>query len=297
MRIALTGATGYTGTHLTRRLLEAGHTVVDLSNSRRPDPFGLTRHRLTWGEPTGLAAAVAGCDVLVNTWWVRDPAFGVDHPTAVGLTLQLFAAAQRAGVRRIVHVSITNPDRGRGLTYFEGKARIEAELARLPLQTRILRPAVLFGGEDILINNLAWALRRSPVFLVPGSGQYRLRPIHVADFAALLADACSDTGDRRLIDAVGPESFPFIELVQTLAGILNLRRRVITAPAWLPWAGAQFLGRLHGDTLLTWAEIQGLRRGLLDTSGEATGATRLTAWATAERERLGVTYHSERARR
>jgi NADH dehydrogenase len=297
MRIALTGATGYTGTHLTPLLLHAGHDVVELSNSQRPNPHGLERRPLPWHDDAGLAQAVADCAVLINTWWVRDPAFGISHQAAAERTVRLFRAAQGADVQRIVHVSITNPGLGADLTYFAGKQRIEDALALLPLETRIVRPAVLFGGADILINNLAWALRCSPLFPVPGDGRYRLRPIHVDDFAALLAAACIDAGQRRTLDAVGPESWAFRDLVQALAGILGLPRRVIGVPPRLAWAGAQVLGRIHGDTLLTWAEVQGLMRGLLDTSGPATGTTALSAWAAAHRATLGRAYHSERARR
>ncbi len=87
-----------------------------------------------------------------------------------------------------MHVSITNPDPQSNLPYFWGKAILEEDLIASGMSYAILRPTVIFGKEDILINNIAWFLRRFPVFTLPGDGEYRLQPIYVADLAKLAAE-------------------------------------------------------------------------------------------------------------
>jgi NADH dehydrogenase len=106
-------------------------------------------------------------------------------------------------VQRIVHVSITNPSEESPLEYFSGKARLEQALAATAMSYAILRPTVLFGKEDILINNIAWALRRLPVFGVFGDGHYRLQPIYVDDLAQLAVEQGANR-ENVVIDAIGP---------------------------------------------------------------------------------------------
>ena len=128
---AVTGAFGYSGRYIATRLLEQGRTVITLTNSvDRTNPFGgrIRAVPLSFGEPDKLAAALAGVDVLYNTYWVRFNHGMFTHGEAVENTLVLFDAARRAGVRRVVHVSITNPSEDSPLEYFAGKARLERAL-------------------------------------------------------------------------------------------------------------------------------------------------------------------------
>ncbi|MBI2073288.1 MAG: NAD(P)H-binding protein, partial [Gemmatimonadetes bacterium] len=177
---AVTGAFGYSGRYIAQRLLDAGHQVVTLTNTiPAVDPFaGRVRRRpLAFDRPVALAESLRGVRVLYNTYWVRFNHRRFTYAQAVRNTLLLFEAARRAGVERIVHVSITNPSRTSPLEYFRGKAELETALQESGLSYAILRPTVLFGSEDILINNIAWMLRRFPVFGIFGDGQYRMQPI------------------------------------------------------------------------------------------------------------------------
>src|SRR5687767_10955832 len=198
----VTGAFGYSGRYITARLLAEGRTVRTLTNSpNRPNTFGsrVEVRPLSFDDPGKLTESLRGADVLYNTYWVRFNQPGFTHAEAVTNTRRLFDAAKRAGVRRVVHVSITNPSEDSPLEYFRGKAELERSLVESALSNAILRPAVLFGGEDILINNIAWALRRFPVFAVFGSGDYKLQPIHVDDFAAIAVEQ-GRSGANTLVD-------------------------------------------------------------------------------------------------
>ena len=295
----VTGAFGYSGRYIAARLLDEGHTVRTVTNSlHRRNPFGgrVKAFPFSWEEPDKLVAALEGADVLHNTYWVRFNHREFTHSMAVENTLRLFDAARRAGVRRVVHVSITNPSEDSGLEYFSGKARLERALLESGLSYAILRPAVLFGKEDILVNNIAWALRKLPVFGVFGDGQYRLQPIFVDDLAEL-AVAQAEEPDDVVIDAIGPETFTFRGLVETVGEIIGRPRKIISVSPAQGYAVSKVIGRLVGDTFLTREEIEGLMQGLLWTDSEPAGTTRLTDWARAHADALGRRYSSELARR
>jgi len=295
----VTGAFGYSGKYIAQRLLDQGRTVITLTNSlRRANPFGarVRAFPFNFDNPAELARSLTGVEVLYNTYWVRFNHKTFTHAGAVRNTLALFAAAKQAGVRRIVHVSITNPSADSPLEYFAGKARLEQALIESGLSYAILRPAVLFGREDILVNNIAWALRRFPVFGVFGGGRYRLQPIYVDDLAAL-AVAQNTSRENRIIDAIGPETFTYRELVQAIGVIIGARRPIIGVPPWFGYVVGSAISRMQGDVFITRAEIDGLMQGLLCTSSLPAGETRLTDWAKSNAATLGVKYASELARR
>jgi NADH dehydrogenase len=295
----VTGAFGYSGKYIARRLLERDVRVATLTNSpSRPHEFG-DRVRvvpLQFTDEDALTTSLASVSVLYNTYWVRFDHSLFNHEAAVAGTLALFRAARRASVGRIVHVSITNPSLTSPLPYFSGKARIEEALVASGVPHSILRPAVLFGAEDILINNIAWALRTFPVFGVFGGGRYRLRPIHVDDLAAL-AVAEGERKESVVLDAVGPETFTYRELVDTIARAIDRRRPVMSVPRWLGHLVGKIIGAWHRDVFITREEIAGLMAGLLDSQGPATGQTRLSEWAATQKATLGLRYASELRRR
>lgn len=295
----VTGAFGYSGKYIATRLLAAGHRVRTLTGSpNRAHPFGsqVEVHPFHWDEPDELVASLEGATVLYNTYWVRFNHRTFQHSVAVDHTLALFEAAQRAGVERVVHTSITNPSEDSPLEYFAGKARLERALADTGISHAVLRPTVLFGPEDILVNNIAWALRKLPVFGVFGRGDYRLQPIHVDDFAALAVEQGARR-NNRIVDAIGPETFTYRELVQRIGEIIGRRRFIVGVPPWLGLATGWLLGKLVGDVMITRDEIDGLMADLLHTDSEPQGTTKLTEWVERNAATLGVRYASELARR
>jgi uncharacterized protein YbjT (DUF2867 family) len=295
----VTGAFGYSGKYIARRLVESGQRVRTLTGSPgRCNPFGqaVEVRPFEFGDRSRLAASLDGAAVLYNTYWVRFNRADFTHASAVENTLALFEAAREAGVRRVVHVSITNPSEDSELEYFRGKARLERALIQSGLSYAILRPAVLFGKEDILINNIAWSLRRFPVFAVFGSGRYRLQPIYVDDLAKLAVEQGQEN-DNCIIDAIGPETFTYRELVQAIAAAIGKRPVVVGVPPGVGYLAGLLIGRVMGDVMITREEIKGLMAGLLYVDSPPAGETRLTDWAREHADRLGVRYASELARR
>ena len=295
----VTGAFGYSGRYIAARLLSSGATVRTITNSvARQSPFGdsVEAHPFHFNDHEKMVSALAGGDVLYNTYWVRFNHHDFTHAMAVRNTLKLFTAAKEAGIRRVVHVSITNPSEDSELEYFSGKARLERQLIESGLSYSILRPTVLFGKEDILVNNIAWALRRFPVFGVFGDGQYRLQPIFVDDLAELAVSE-GRSGEDRIIDAIGPETFTFRGLVSTVGEIIGKRRPIISVSPGLGYLASSIIGKCVGDIFLTREEISGLMQNLLCTDSAPAGRTRLTDWAREHATELGVQYASELARR
>ncbi len=296
---AVTGAFGYSGRYIATRLLEQGRTVITLTNSvDRTNPFGgrIRAVPLSFGEPDKLAAALAGVDVLYNTYWVRFNHGMFTHGEAVENTLVLFESARRAGVRRVVHVSITNPSEDSPLEYFAGKARLERALQESGLSHAILRPTVLFGREDILINNIAWALRRFPFFAVFGDGSYRLQPIHVDDLAEL-AVAEGMGRENVVINAIGPETFTYRELVKAVGGAIGRPRTLVNVSPGVGCLLGKLVGWIKHDMFITREEIRGLMSELLYVSTPPTGKTALTVWMKKNAPTLGLQYASELDRR
>jgi uncharacterized protein YbjT (DUF2867 family) len=296
----VTGAFGFSGKYIARRLLDAGHTVRTLTNSiNRPNPFAgaVEAAPLDFEHEDRLAESLRGAKVLYNTYWVRFSYGGLRQSAAVENTRALFRAARRADVGRVVHVSITNPSENSPLEYFRGKALLEKSLVESGLSYAILRPAALFGREDILINNIAWTVRKMPILFVFGKGDYHLQPIHVDDLAKLAVEQ-GRGAENAIINAIGPETFTYRQLVQMRAGALGKRRPIVSMPPVLGYLGATAMGWLMRDKLLTWEELEGLMADLLYVPGAPpAGETRLSDWAREHADTLGVHYTSELARR
>ncbi len=294
---AVTGAFGYSGRHVAELLLARGERVRTLTgHPDRPDPFGgrVEVAPLAFDDPAALRRALKGVAVLYNTYWIRFDRGDATHARAVANSRALFRAAAEAGVGRIVHVSITNPSPDSRLPYFSGKAEVERTLAESGIPHAVLRPAVFFGGRDVLVNNIAWLLRRFPVFGIP-RGRCGLRPVHVEDFARLAVERGRGQGSE-IVDAVGPETLGYEELVRRIARAVRSRAAILPMPRWAILAASRAIGRALGDVPLTADEVDGLAADLLVTGGPATGATRFSEWLERDADGLGRAWANELAR-
>jgi nucleoside-diphosphate-sugar epimerase len=245
-----------------------------------------------FGRPDQLRQALEGVETFYNTYWIRFPRGSQNFDRAIAETGALIAAAREAGVRRIVHFSVTNAGAAGATPYFMAKARAEEMVRTCGLPFAIVRPSLLFGSGDILLNNMAWALRRLPVFGIPGDGAYQLQPVHVDDVARLAVEAGSRTADE-VFDAVGPETFAYRDLVLAVRTAVNSSARIIPMPPAIVRLSAVFLGRLVGDVVLTGDEIRELMSGWLVSSEPPRGRTRLTSWLAANGAGIGRQYASE----
>jgi len=298
--VVITGAFSYTGKYATRLLLSRGFEVRTLTNHDpaehpdRPNSFGnlVPAFPYNFDRPDDLRRSLEGASTLINTYWVRFPRGKSNFETAVRNSRTLIQVAKESGIRRIVQVSIANPSLESTLGYYRGKAQVEEAVRDSGMSYAILRPTVIFGLEDILINNIAWFVRHFPAFAIPGDGQYAIRPIYVEDMADLLARA-ADGRENTVADAVGPETFTFDELVRLIGRSVGRAVRLVRVPAALAYASTLVTGWMVRDVVLTWEEYKGLMQNLLAPVGPATGNTRLSQWLAQHGDRAGRKYASE----
>ena len=296
---AVTGAFGYTGKYITRLLLAEGYSVRTLTNSpNRNHEFSnqIEIYPFNFDQPELLTESLRDVKVLYNTYWVRYHNQLFDQVGAVENTRRLFIAAKAAGVQRIVHLSITNPSKDSPYDYFRLKAYIEEDLINTGLSYAILRPTVIFGIEDILINNIAWLLRLFPVFCTFGNGDYYLQPIFIEDLARLAVDQGKQERNC-IVNAIGPETFTYRQLVETISNLIGVHRKIYSLPPAILFHLSKLFGKLVGDQIITEAEIAALMQNYLFVETQPVGITRFSDWAAQNSSRLGNLYHSEITRR
>jgi len=291
----VTGAFGYTGKYIAGRLLHSGRGIRTLTNHpRTAHDFGTQVEiaPMNFRDRRGLVRSLRGASVLYNTYWVRFNHGGATFEDAVANSKTLILAAKEAGVGRIVHLSIANPSVDSPLSYYSGKAQVEKAITESGISYAILRPTVIFGREDILINNIAWFARHFPVFAIPGSGQYKLQPIFVEDLADLAIRAANEK-DNTVFDAVGPEIFSFEELVRTIACGVKGNPKFVHANRWATLQTVRLMGLILGDVILTRQELEGLMANLLVSGQPPTAPTLFSSWLAKNASGLGRVYSSE----
>ncbi len=291
----VTGSFGYTGRYITARLLRNGVKVRTLTgHPNRPNPFGdrVEVAPFNFDNPNALVRSLEGAETVFNTYWIRFPRGKLTFDRATNNVKTFIDAARQAGVCRFIQISITNANADSSLPYFRGKGVVEQYLMNSGLSYAILRPAIIFGSEDVLLNNIAWMLRRFPLFTIPGNGTYRIQPVFVDDLATLAADMANE--QRNLaIDAVGPEIFTFNELVALLARTVASKARVVHVSPSVELILARIFSKLTGDVTLTHDEIRGLMQDLLVSTSAPTATTRLSEWLAHNANRIGTSYRSE----
>jgi NADH dehydrogenase len=290
----VTGAFSYSGAAIARALQRSGRRVRTLTGhpGRAEPDTAIDVRPLEFDDVLGLSASLQGATTLYNTYWVRFPHGHDDHERAVANSRTLFHAARQAGIERIVHVSITHPSISSPYGYFRGKAQVERALAEVGVPFAVLRPAILFGADGVLINNIAWLLRHLPVFGVGGKGDYRIRPVHIDDLAALAVKMGAERTDT-VVDAVGPDRPTFLELVGLIREAVGSRSLVVRVPGFAVPALASVLGLVLRDVLLTGDEFRAMAEGMADTEGPTTGTTSVSAWIRDQADTLGRSYANE----
>ena len=291
----VTGAFGYTGRYITQKLLSDGRKVRTVTgHPDRENPFGdqVKAYPLDFSDPKSLAENLSGATTLYNTYWVRFPRGGATFDTAVENTKTLVNAAKQAGVQRVVHISITNPAVESNLGYFKGKALVEEAIIGSGLAYSIIRPTLVFGAEDVLINNIAWFLRKFPFFAVPGDGKYLVQPVHVEDVAEVAVNS-AESSDNTIQDCVGPETYTYGQLIRLIAVSIGAKTKIANLPPALTLFFSRLAGYLVRDVVLTRAEIDGLMAGLLVSDDPPNGRTSFSQWLEGNGNTLGRRYVSE----
>lgn len=291
----VTGAFGYIGRYIARRLLESGEAVRTITtHPDKPNPFGgaVEAFPYSFEQPDELVARLRGATALYNTYWIRFEHGGMTFQQAVRNTHTLFECARQAGVKRIIHISVTNASLESRLPYYRGKALQEQALMDSGVSYAIVRPTLVFGREDILVNNIAWLIRKFSLFPIFGSGQYKLQPVYVGDVAAIAVAFARDSTPVAL-DAIGPDTFTFEEFVRVISAKIRPSVRLVRIPPTIGIALGQAIGLGVRDVILTRDELRGLMDSLLTSDQAPNGPTRFTDWLELHGDGIGLAYSSE----
>jgi len=291
----VTGSFGYIGRYITRELLDRGRTVRTITtHPGKSNPFGsqVEAYPLDFENRDMLIQNLQGVDCLYNTYWVRFEYRGMTFDKAVENTRIFFECAREAGVKKIIHVSVTRCDVSSPLPYYSGKARQEEALINCGVPYAIIRPTLVFGREDILVNNIAWLLRTFPLFPIFGSGDYKVQPVYVGDLARI-AVSSSEQKESETLDAIGPESFHYRDMVDLIREAVGSRSIMVRTPTTIGIALGKLVGWALKDVILTKDEARGLMEEYLTSEQEPNGETRFSEWVQANHESLGKGYSSE----
>ncbi len=292
----VTGAFSYTGSYICKKLLFMGKTVKTITgHPNRANPFDehVEAAPFHFDDFDNLVQFLEGADTLYNTYWVRFSFGKSTFENALKNSKILIEAAEKAGIRRIVHVSITNNSLGSQLPYFKGKAEVEKLISDSKLSYATIRPTVLFGGENILINNIAYLLRNYSTFTIPGTGDYLIQPVFIEDLAEIAVNAGQEN-ENLIIDAVGPEKYTFDELIRLMSKTIKGKAGIRRLSPSLAWLFSQIVGKFFvKDVTLTWEEVQGLMGNLLHSDSSPLGKRKFSEWLSQNADTIGLNYASE----
>ncbi len=294
----VTGAFGYIGRYIAAHLLEEGRQVKTITTHvEKPNPFGsqVDAFPYDFNHPDRLIKTLRGADTLYNTYWIRFEHDGMTFDQAVENTRVLFKCAAQAGVKKIVHISVTQASSDSPLPYYAGKGRQEEILKYAGVPYAIVRPTLVFGKEDILVNNIAWLIRKFPLFPIMGTGQYKMQPLYVADLASI-AFQWSKSEHPATIDAIGPECYAYEEFVMLIASTMGKKVRFVRVSPGMGILLGKLVSVFVGDVILTKNELRGLMDNLLTSEDKPNGATRFSDWLVNNRHTIGRAYTSELAR-
>jgi NADH dehydrogenase len=296
--ILITGASGFIGGAIAERFVNRTE-VRGLTHHPDKNRFGglVTNTAYDFDAPDRMAPAFDGVDVFVNTYYVRFNHGPASFAGAVEQSRALINLARKRGVRRIVHVSVSNASESSDLPYYANKARIERLVRESGLAYTILRPAIVVGPGDILVNNIAYFLRRLPVFTMFGRGDYRVQPMTLDAFASVAAEAVEGAYAEKTIAVAGPDDYTFLELVHEIRRAIGSRAVVVRAPTSAAMAGLTVAGWLLRDVVLTRDEVRGLVGEYLFSDRPLRRGRSFSEWvADAAVTGLGRQYASELAR-
>jgi uncharacterized protein YbjT (DUF2867 family) len=292
---AVTGAFSFTGGFIARRLIADGRRLRTLTNHARrtgAEEVDVEVVPLQFTDREALIESLRGVDVLYNTYWIRFPHSGTGFGDAIANTRRLMFAAAAAGVRKVVHISVSNPSMDDPLDYYAGKARAEKVVRESGMQWAVVRPTLIFGPGDILINNIAWLLRRVPVFFIPGHGTYRLQPVAAEDVAEIAVWAAREA-ESVTVDAAGPDTMTYADLIDSVAIAIQHKRRIFFTSPTLTLVAGRVMGRFLKDVILTPQELAGLMDEHLVSIEPPRGRARIEDWLLRAADTLGLTYASE----
>jgi len=256
MKVAVTGGDGLLGSNVARTLEERGASIVRVSRRRGVD----------LGDIAALRAAFAGCDAVVHAAGINrevgSQTYDRVHRQGTANVLQ---AAREAGVRKIVYVSFLRARPDCGSRYHESKWDAEEMVRGSGLDYTVVKPGIVYGRGDHMLDHVSRALRTFPVFALVGFRELSMRPTAVADAARAIAAACDDPRLlRKTVAILGPEEMTLRTAVTRVAAALGMRARFVRLPVILHRLLAAFFERTMVVPLAAKAQVRILSESLAE---------------------------------
>jgi NADH dehydrogenase len=237
MRVAVTGGTGFVGTHLVRALRDGGHEVVVISRGtrRRPQRDGVTFIKADAAEGANLVDAFSGCDAVVNLVAVIHERGKQTFERVNRIASERVAdAAQRAGVRHLLHQSALTVDPDPRYPYLATKWAGEFAARGSGAPYTIFRPSLIFGPGDGFFTLIARLIRLSLLtgLIVPvaGNGQALFQPIAIEDLIRCMLMALDRGPSNDVYEIGGPEHLTYEDIVLTVKRAMGARRKLVQVP-------------------------------------------------------------------
>ncbi len=270
MKIAITGGTGFIGGNLASLLLREGHEVVLISRVREAFPApGIKSIPIGLSNAETLAGAFDGCDAVVHCAGInRELGKQTYVEVHVEGTRRVLDAAKRAGVRKIVYVSFLRARPNCGSPYHESKFAAEELVREAGLDYTVVKPGVIYGRGDHMLDHLSHAFHTFLVFAFVGLRDQLIRPTAVEDLVRILAAAAlrDPRLKRKTVAVVGPETLTLRDAVRRVAGAVGKRPLMFRMPLLFHYAFAWFLERLMRVPLISLAQVRILSEGLVEAA-------------------------------
>jgi len=240
MKIAVTGGTGFVGSHVVNALLRAGHEPrvlarnPDAARSRFNRPVPVAAGDVS--DAASLERAFSGCDAVVHLVGIINESEGLSFDAVHRQgTENVVGAMQRTGVRRLLHMSAMGSAPDAPSEYGRTKAAGEEAARRSGLEATVLRPSIVFGPGDGFVTLLAKIVRLNPLFIpVIGPGTVRFMPVSVREVAGIFAAALEKPETAgKTFEVGGPETLTMDEIYREIAAALGKpRKRLVHFPLW-----------------------------------------------------------------
>lgn len=273
MKVFLTGATGFVGSHLLRRLLRDGYHVRALVRANKNIAPGRGTLEQVEGDLSSkeLAGYMAGCDAAINLVGIIREQGSSTFETVHHLgTLNLVNAARKAGVRRFVQMSALGARASNATTYHLTKFAAEEEVRKSEIPFVILRPSLIFGPGSAFIQQMIAIMKAVPfVRPVAGTGEYRFQPIHIDDVIECFTQSLTNAkAGGKTIELIAVEQVTLNEINDAIAACTKVAKIPVHIPMPLMKAAAMMFSVLPIKPPVTIDQLRMLEEGSVADSAQ-----------------------------
>lgn len=268
MRVFLTGATGFVGSHMLPRLLAEGHIVRALERRRGSLTGAAPAERVEEVEghinSENLAESIAGCDVVMNLAGIIYERGGATFEKIHHLgTRNLVRAAQQTGVKRFVQMSALGARAADATAYHTTKFAAENEVRNSGIPFVVLRPSLIVGRGSAFMKQMVEVMRAAPLIRpIPGTGKYRFRPVHVDNVVECFVQSLTNpAATGQTVDLVGGEELTLDEIGNAIADHLGIRKTAVHVPMPVMKASAAIFSILPVTPPVTSVQLRMMEDG------------------------------------